>query len=272
LAREISRSPLPAVDLALGDVLYADPNTLPPATRDAVREFRRRVFDHSYLVLRQEDVLDEANGGLDPAFVGRLPLVNQQLLPLLISDRIEGVKYFRYPGAVYQASADEGLDPPPTGYFVRIPIVAGRDETGVESITWAPVFEPILDAAGNDALALNAPGAQQGLVALRMNYPVQSGAMTGFRHDPDAADYPFEATIGRPNAADDAAVEASGGPWAPTGPLVASDFEFGAYAGTYGLGKQAAFPSPALIGNATGVRPFRRVVAAQAVYRREVFE
>jgi hypothetical protein len=41
----------------------------------------------------------------------------------------------------------------------------------------------------------------------------------------------------------------------------------GSYAGRYGLGRLA---SP--LGNGQGVRPFRKLLAAQAIYRREVFQ
>jgi hypothetical protein len=81
--------------------------------------------------------------------------------------------------------------------------------------------------------------------------------MSSFRPNPAG---PFEPTIGSPNIADDSAVN----PGAPLGDLVASDRPYGPYAGLYGLGQQAAFATP--------VRPFRRVVSAQAVYRREIFD
>jgi hypothetical protein len=263
LARELSRSPLPAAGITLRNILDDDPALIADADdRQSVIDFRQRVFDPHYLVLAQEDVLDQE-------FVGSLPIVNQQLIPLMISDQIGGSKYFRYPGAVYEDAnpADDPSEPAPTGLLVRIPIVSDRSEAGIETIAWLPVVEPILDGEGNDPFPITAP--QQGLVALRINFPAQSSAMSGFRPNPNG---PFEPTIGNPNAADDASVTTSGGEWAPDGPLVASDFEFGAYAGSYGLGKQAAFGSPQLIGDATGVRPFRRVISAQAVYRREVFD
>jgi hypothetical protein len=272
LARELSRSPMPAAGITLRNILDDDPTLIPDADdRQSVIEFRQRVFDPHYLVLAQADVLDEANGGFDEAFVGSLPIVNRQLIPLMISDQIGGSMYFRYPGAVYEDanSADDPSEPAPTGLLVRIPIVSGRSEAGIETIAWLPVAEPILDGAGNDPFPINAPGQQQGLVALRINYPAQSSAMSSFRPNPSG---PFEPTIGNPNAADDASVTNNGGEWAPDGPLVASDFEFGAYAGSYGLGKQAAFGGPQLIGDAAAVRPFRRVISAQAVYRREVFD
>jgi hypothetical protein len=283
LARELSRSPLPATKVTQFDVFYSDPaaeqstgEMLTPEEQNSVLQFRRRVYDDHYLVLRQDDVLDAINGGYNQSFVGRLPIVNQQLIPLMISDSIGGVRYFRYPGAVYQREPTIILlDPPPTGYSVRIPIVVGRGELGVETINWVPVVEPVRDGENVDPFPINANSLQQGLVALRINYPVQSGAMSSFRRDPSAPDYPFEPTIGRPNAADDSAVVDNGGQWAPPpSSLVSTDSTtgFGTYAGPYGLGKQAAFGSPQFIGTATGVRPFRRVISAQAIYRREVFE
>jgi hypothetical protein len=278
LARELSRSPLPAAGIEQFDVLYSDPATLPADAQESVRQFRRRVFDHHYLVLAQSDVLDAVNGGWNQSFVSQLPLVNQQILPLMINDQIGGTRYFRYPGAVYEDNnpSDNPAAPESVGLLVRIPIVSGRGEFGIETISWLPVVEPILaaNALGEpvDPFAINADVLQPGMVALRLNYPAQSSVMSSFRRNEAADDYPFEATIGSPNAADDAAVTDSGGPWLPEGPLVASDFEFGPYSGSYSLGKQAAFGSPNFVGTATGVRPFRRVISAQAVYRREVFE
>jgi hypothetical protein len=84
---------------------------------------------------------------------------------------------------------------------------------------------------------------------------------------------PFAPTIAFPNVADDDAVNDPDG---PPGDLVGGDLvdEQGLYAGTYGgrygLGAQGALGSQQLTGGRP-VRPFRRVISAQAIYRREIF-
>ena len=51
---------------------------------------------------------------------------------------------------------------------------------------------------------------------------------------------------------------------APPGAPVGDPDAVGTYAGRFGLGKQLAFGK--------SVRPFRRLLSAQAIYRREVFQ
>jgi hypothetical protein len=121
----------------------------------------------------------------------------------------------------------------------------------------------------------------RGIVALRINFPFQSDSMSSFRRDPTADDYPFEATIGRPNAADDFSVGVSAPP-PPDGTSLTDAgltqtladgtvVYAGTYGGQYGLGAQGALGSQAMTGGRP-VRPYRRVISAQAIYRREVFE
>ena len=65
-----------------------------------------------------------------------------------------------------------------------------------------------------------------------------------------------------PMIADDSITSSSSPPG--VGSAVTSDFQYGPYAGQYGLGQQAAW--------ATTVRPYRSVISPQAIYRREVFQ
>jgi hypothetical protein len=102
----------------------------------------------------------------------------------------------------------------------------------------------------------------RGLVALRINYPYQSASMSGFQPNPNG---PYEPTIGHPIVADDAALNVAN----PPGVLASSDHEYGPYAGPYGLGRQAALGSTELTGGQP-VRPFRRLISAQAIARREI--
>ena len=140
-----------------------------------------------------------------------------------------------------------------------IPRVAShsQDSSGENvqtTIEWIPVLEEI--AEGSFTLASTGP--QPGLAAVRLNYPFQAAMITGFLPNPEG---PFEPTIGNPIIADDQGVvelNETPGTLLPDGGVV------GTYSGTYGLGRQLAF--------AREVRPYRKLLSAQAIYRREVFQ
>lgn len=261
-AREISRLPLPADDYSLEQVLRGNAQADPQ-----LAAVRQQVYDEHYLVLN----LDTLHGRASLAeLVADLPLVNQQLVPLMLVDQIEGVRVLRYPGAVWQDTdaSDDPLDPPPSGWRVSIPLVVARDAQGVESIRWVAPLEPIVRGTESriDPFRISSP--ERGVVGLRLNYPVQSPVMSSFRPSPAG---PFEPTIGRVHVADDSAVGTVGGSeLGPAGPLVSPDSVYGPTAGRYGLGRQAALGSQTLTGGLP-VRPYRRVLTAQALYRRELF-
>ncbi|HUE69897.1 MAG TPA: TadE family protein [Pirellulaceae bacterium] len=269
-ARELSRVPLTANKATLEQVLYGNPNSIDgilPEESAAIRDARRRVFDEHYLVLREEDLLDETTGTYSREFLEQLPLVNQQLVPLMIFDTIEGVRVFRYPGAIYRdtdPSDDPIAGPAPSGFLVAIPLVVARDGEGHETIRWVRVLEPIVTQSSDnldriDPFRISSP--ERGIVALRLNYPVEAATMSSFRKNPGG---PFEPNLAFPNLADDAQVQIEAGTFAPSGELLASDRQIGPYTGQYGLGRQLAF--------AQEVRPFRRVISAQAIFRRDVFD
>jgi hypothetical protein len=259
-ARELSRTPLPAGDAyTLEHVLYGNANAdvqLVPV--------RQNVFDQHYLILD----LDTLHGRTTlEELIGDLPVVNRQLVPLMISDTVSGRRVLRYPGAVFVDSdaSDNPANPPPSGLLVGVPLVRSRADDGTETIDWVRVIEEIESADNPDPFLITS--SQRGLVALRVNYPFQSASMSSFRPNPAG---PFEPTIGEPNVSNDAGVtviDQDG--FSPTGAQTASDFDFGPYSGEFGLGRQAAFGSPVLAGE-LGVRPYRRLITAQAIYRREV--
>jgi hypothetical protein len=261
-AREISRTPLPADSHTLEQILRGDANSDPALVR-----MRQQVYDEHYLVLN----LDTLHGRASlQDLIADLPVVNQQLVPLMISDQVEGTRVLRYPGAIFTDSntADDPADPPPSGLLVAIPLVVGRDDDGVETVDWIPVVEEIEPSNESDPRRdpFRLSSELRGVVALRINYPFQSATMSSFR--PRAAG---DSSLGRPNAADDAGVgvvENDG--FTPSGSQSQSDNEFGPYAGPFGLGQQAAMRSEEMTG-LRNVRPFRRVISAQAIYRREVF-
>jgi hypothetical protein len=273
-AREISRMPLPAVS-TFEDALEDD-------------DVRETIFDDAWLVI---DLLAfyQANpdGNVFTDLVPSMPLLNQQLATIMIVDRPDfdgdGTSdewLLRYPGALL--TRDTPVVAPPgviydaavaVNYTVGIPVVSSRASDGVETIRWVPVVEEIQNGTNPDPFSLASP--QRGIVALRINYPFQSASMSSFRHNESAGDYPFEATIGRPNAADDGGVTEIN-PGDRPGDLIAAPMEgpelyAGTYGGQYGLGAQGAMGSQAMTGGRP-VRPYRRVISAQAIYRREVFE
>jgi hypothetical protein len=174
-------------------------------------------------------------------------------------------RLLRYPGALLSKSGT------PTGFTVGIPLVTSANE-----IRWVPVIEEIDteenpdDNTGDNPDPFQLSSRQRGLVALRINYPYQSPVMSGFRPNPAG---PFEPTIGQPIVADDGMQEenASSRPGDLIDePLLSGNRYAGTYGGQYGLGAQGAMGSQELTGGLP-VRPFRRVISAQAIYRREVF-
>jgi len=299
-ARELALSPLPAeveslaaaLD-ALEDAELADPVGSP-----------NRIYSARYLVV---DV--SAGGPLDPggdgvdaaeldAYFAGAPLVNQLLRPLMIGESFDPgggappVRLLRYPGALvavdpslgvlgYDNAAQWDGSAPNRGLTVAIPRVLARDADGVETIEWVPVVEEVYapdDSAGPpDADALPDPRfalSRGGVVALRVNLPVQGSAMTAHEVRFDAGGAP-DPNVDALLTADDAGVDADpfrvsgferpaglGPARLPGAPVAGSSI--GPYAGTYGLGRQFA--------QAREVRPFRRLVSAPGIFRREVFE
>jgi len=246
-AREISRTPLPAM---IEDVNTGDDRSFNFDDALADPHIREYLFDPNLLVFRVADL--EA----DETFFDRArgwPLLNRQLATLMIVDD----EFIRYPGALL-------TDPNMTsGFTVGIPLVVGRDVNGVETIRWVPVVEEIESDTAPDPFRIDS--AQRGIVALRINYPFQSASMSSFR--PNEAG-PFEPTVGSPNLANDGGVVEINPTERPgeliNQPLIDGDLYAGTYGGQYGLGAQGALGQT--------VRPYRRVISAQAIYRREIFE
>ena len=255
-AREISRTPLPA-DSTLEDVL-ADGSLA-------------SIYDDDYLVFDLAGLSGGQNFFVD--IVPTWPTLNQQLATMMIVDRPDfdgdgtpDARFLRYPGALLTA---DPANPTPTGYTVGIPVVQSRTGDGTETIRWVPVVEEI-DTENNDDDAGTNPdpfqisSAQRGVVALRINYPFQSASMSSFQPSPGGTFGQTESL----NKANDAGVTELNPDERPGGltgaPLTDGDVYAGTYGGQYGLGAQGAVNRI--------VRPYRRVISAQAIYRREVFE
>jgi len=276
-AREISRTPLPAMINNSGE-------TRSYRFDDAMqsKEVRTRIFDEAYLVIDLDDFYKnfETPNGEEPNvfrhLIPLMPLVNQQLTTMMIVERpdfdgdgIPDAWLLRYPGALLRRNTP--ILPPDdndygswveTNYTVGIPLVSTRTADGFETISWERVVEEVGD---NNAFGIDS--VHQGVVALRINYPFQSASMSSFRPNPDG---PFEPTIGLVNEANDEAVaEENAAPGDPLDTPLISNPEngpriyAGTYGGNYGLGAQGAFGKT--------VRPYRRIITGQAIYRREIF-
>ncbi|MDA7951944.1 MAG: pilus assembly protein [Pirellulaceae bacterium] len=258
-AREISRTPLPLLisgddesgdneELSLDDVLYGDANS-----DERLESVRKELFDPHYLVLN----LDTNHGKSSlQELTESLPSVNQLLIPYMIVDRIDGTKVLRYPGAVFRDNYvdDDPTAPSPSGWLVSVPVYSSENTYDL-----VPVFEEVPFADGDEPFKVF-EGNGQGVVSLRMNYPYQSAVMSGF----DQPDSPFDPTIGSVKSAEAITInEIRDRLILQNVTVIKSDNPFGPQAGSYGLGKQAAF--------AKEVRPFRRVITLQAAYRREIF-
>lgn len=297
-AREISRTPLPA------NITLDNPADDPEPGALHHDDVRSRIFDEAYLVVDLNAFYGaDPNANFFQDAVPQMPLLNQQLATLMIVDRPDfdgdgapDAWLLRYPGALLNRSTPIS---PPTGvtynwvatqYTVGIPVVTSRAVPGpgvvggFESIRWVPVVEEIdSEASPADNTAPNpdpfrlvqdnpANIDHRGIVALRINFPFQSASMSSFRANPAG---PFEPTIGFPNAADDGEVTEENPADRPgdfSGGLLSDGEHYsGTYGGQYGLGAQGALGSEYFTGGRP-VRPYRRVISAQAIYRREVFE
>jgi hypothetical protein len=96
---------------------------------------------------------------------------------------------------------------------------------------------------------------------VRINYPYQAATLSGFQSPSPSDSDPVPPNIANFITADDGAVQPLNDP--PGGSL--DDGAIGPYAGQYGLGRQLALAGRTL-------RPFRKLISAQSIYRREVVE
>lgn len=241
-AREVAVIPLPP-DMTFEEAME-DPKV------------RARVFQPEHLVID----LDNIPGGVTlQQFNDSLPVLNKMLRPLMIFDASGGRRLLRYPGALL---ADPST---PSGLTVGIPFVESRDAQGVETIRWVPVIEEIKnpDFPTSSPFSMTNPGAmpERGLVAIRINYPYQAAMMSAYLPSGAPPGTPKPPNLSRRvQALDGDVVQTNAAP----GPSVAISGEVGVYAGSYGLG--AVFVA------GDRVRPFRRLLSSQMIFRREVFE
>lgn len=266
-AREISRTPLLAT-ANLMDVLYSN-NPSDYSSSGGSSTVRTSLFNPQLL---QFDMTANVPAGQSVLDVVRTwPIVNQLLYPAMIVQSGEQVYggsasdlYLCYPGVV---PCTDSTNPNRTVYCVAR--VDSRAADGAESITWVPVIEEITPGAFSVA------SPQAGLVSLRINYGYQSASMSAF---PPSSTYPPSPNA-PPWVANDNEVAVNPSNYSPisAGPPSA----VGTYSGPYGLGTQEAWAgwtqkdsvAPVQpLQKPSGVRPYRSLISAQAIYRREVFQ
>ena len=276
-ARELAVAPVRA-DATFDYALSCDATSDP----DCLVDLKSRIFDPACLVV---DLSDPAVAADPDGYFAAMPVVNRALRTLMITEPSRP-NLLRYAGALLSDGsgvACSAIGPngqaSATGLTVGIPFVDARDANGAESITWVPVVQEIraaLDAdcpargpfslvylANEDecgALAAD-PLPDRGLAAVRINYPYQAATLSGFQPSTPTDVDPLPPNIGNFITAEDGAVQQNN--QAPGDPI--DDGAIGPYAGAFGLGRQYA-----LAGRT--VRPFRKLISVQAIYRREVVE
>lgn len=276
-ARELATAPTIA-DATFEYALTCDVET----DANCLVNLRRRVFDPACLVV---DLTDPAVATDPDGYFAAMPVVNRSLRALMIMEPSRP-GLLRYAGALVNDASGLACSAigangqaAATGLTVAIPLVEARDGSGIESISWLPVLEEIRAAADvqcpargpfslvylsadDECGALDEdPVTERGLVAVRVNYPFQAATLSGYRTVTNSDGVPS------PNMsafilANDGAVQQN---TVPPGPLVGDDGAIGPYAGAFGLGRQLT-----LAGRV--VRPFRKVISAQSVFRREVIQ
>lgn len=199
-----------------------------------------------------------------------LPLINRLLYPVYIYD--PDIEMVRYPGTLVTNGSNQ--------LTVLIAIIGERDpETGVETISeWRRVVEEITsNGIGPYSITSSDESNDNftpGIVALRINYPFQSAAMVAYmQQDTDGNPVLPAEAIGRddivtiPIQAIDSQVDdvadLTGMGYNLAPPAINPLFGAATYRGAYGLGEAQAF--------ATTIRPYRKVLSAQGIYRREVY-
>lgn len=276
-AQELARLPLPpAADLGWGERTV---DVQAPGSGYAAGHPRvlGEIYDEQYLVITPAEI--SAAGFSGPGSLlayadAQLPLLNRLLVPQMIFDRRYAGGVWRYPGAIVinNSTGEE---------TVLVPRVQGSQVTWlspVEEIRVDHDADPATPPVGSFSVlppVPSTPGLVPGVVSIRIHYPFQSAAMSGFDPgDPEDPDDDFDPNLGLVIAADDDAltvesagiyellVPAGGGP----------DGQPATHAGQLGLGRQVALPFDRDSIRTLGVRPYRRVISVQAVHRREIFE
>jgi len=251
-ARELATIPLPpsiSFQQALTDPLYNP-------------DVKEGIFDANLLAYEYSD--ESALQGAVDAW----PVVNRMLSALMVRDEVlfEGqtIKLFRYPGALLQNNAFNG-GTVQNHFVVGIPQV----DDAWTNITWHPVVEEIVP----DSDPTHAPFSmtsqiphkeERGEVALRINYPFQAATLTQYVGPPG---------VNNAVLANDSSMSSGTIPTTINGSLTSiqsTPNSIASYGGQFGLG--ALFTATPANDSNVAVRPFRRLLVAQSIFRREVFK
>ena len=274
-AQEIARMPYgPTQELGLGRLDKCNLNDL--VCDDA--DFKAQIYDERHLVIPDSawDAGSAFNNDFQ-AYVATLPLLNRLLVPVMIRDNAREMT--RYPGAL--VTNDDG------DLTVLIPLVAynyngvvdGFQCAGETIVEWvAPVEEIRVDHDADGGTpdegpyrlvtaaesANDIPSFTRGMVALRINFPAQSTTLIN-RTSLPAGSNP-DGVVGQVIvvANDQILTDGDTGCYS----LVVNDPPVAGnpadpFGGRYGLGSLGVIKGR--------VRPYRKVMTFQAIYRREVF-
>ncbi|MFK8114394.1 MAG: hypothetical protein AB8B91_19485, partial [Rubripirellula sp.] len=281
-------------ELGLGQIEHCDDPNL--VCND--QKFKEKIYDEQFLVIHdsewnQSTVFD----GDFQAFIDQLPLLNRLLAPTMVRDN----DMTRYPGTVVMNSTTgeetilipiveyRNRDPgdlvpfpnnnPPAAGFVPTTI-----RTAGETVCqWvAPVEEIRVDHDGDETTDREGPfklaytndgtltSFEPGMVALRINYPAQSTTLINRTTVADQPDGESELggiivivgdTVVKPGVSTGDCYQLAE-PTERNSPATGNPGS-NANAGLYGLGELEALTRI--------VRPYRKVMTFQAIYRREVF-
>ena len=257
IGREMARLPLPA------NATFE--------TAVASSAFRSNVLDDRFLVV-DSDLLARCGvpdfgqaghqAGLDALFWER-PVGNRLLRPLMIFDVRGDEQMMRYPGALLTRNTPPG---PACGEGSRFTVGIAEVNSAADEVTWHPVVENSSSAFVAGTLRRDFALAEGGWVGLRINYPFQSAGLLAAERSPASDPTTGRATqrfVSADRTLSDVNLDALGGEFAP------SREDGGVYAGLRGLGRLYSAPDAA--GNSRAVRPYRRLLSAQAGFRREIF-
>ena len=295
-AQEIARMPFaPEQELGLGRLDKCQSSDL--ACEDTL--FKNQIYDEQYLVIddTEWDHTTPFNGDFR-AFADQLPLLNRLIVPTMIRDN----QMTRYPGTIVVNSqtGEKTVLIPIVEYRVRdsgepLPFPNNNPSSGgfmpstVQAagetiVKWVAPVEEIRVDHDNDASTplqgpyplldlseTTLPSFQPGMVAIRINYPAQSTTMLNRIDLDDSVANPDGRRGGIIVLAGDTVIDSENDFSScyvldtPTPRISPGSGQPGSNpnAGAYGLGELEALTRV--------VRPYRKVMTFQAIYRREVF-
>ena len=241
-------------------------------------DFKNQIYDEKHLVI-PDSAWDASSAFNDDfqSYVATLPLLNRLLVPVMIRDA--KLNLTRYPGALVTNDLGEQTVLIPLVAYNYNGIVDGYQCAGETIVEWVAPVEEIRvdhDADGSTAkegpyrlvsnveAANDIPSFVRGMVAIRINYPAQSTTLINRTNLPAASNPTGK--LGQVIVVADDQSLSDGDTGCYT--LIVNDPPIangGAdpFGGRYGLGSLSV-----LKGN---VRPYRKVMTFQAIYRREVF-